>query len=128
MSPEQRLEAIKAITEMIKGSKMFQMVIAFFMLQLARMLKRENKCWQGIITTLQSICIGGYLSSEMEGELASLLGIGVGAGGTIIGAIACAETVEVDWGKTTEVGFTRTHEECAHIKEPWLYIACRRGL
>jgi len=102
MTPEQQVELAKALGDTIKGSKMFQMLICVFLLQGLRLAKKDNKCWQGLMTLLQSICIGGYLSSEMEGELASLLGIGSLAGGSIIGGLECAEGAGYPSGKIIE--------------------------
>lgn len=99
MTPEQRLEMIKALSAsfatIVKESKMIQMLLCVFLLQGARLYKMDNKCWQGIMTMLQSVCIGGFLMSENEGLGESIFGGAIVGAGGISAGLQCAE--EAGW-------------------------------
>jgi len=92
---DNQVKAIEAFAAVLKESKMIQMLVCFWILQGMRLVKKDNKCWQGVITALQAVCVGGYLSSELEGELASIIGLGAIGGGSIVGAIQCGEEAGV---------------------------------
>jgi hypothetical protein len=79
----------------VKESKMIQMLLCVFLLQGARLYKMDNKCWQGVMTMLQSVCIGGFLMSENEGLGESIFGGAIVSAGGITAGLQCAE--EAGW-------------------------------
>ncbi len=121
LNPEQQTEILKAFAAVLKESKMLQMILCFFILQAMRKASKRE-CWQGIMTMLQTVCVGGYLSSELEGELASTIGLGTIAGGSIAAAIACSEPLEITILEPgTEGPFAKTVEAWYYWLKPWEY-------